>query len=103
MATVEEKMKSLAGQSAPAEILINLEQLLQQYYSVHPDPENSLQKVSFGTSGHRGSSSNGTFNEDHILAVTQAVAEYRKTAGINGPLYMGMDSHGLSEPAQKRL
>lgn len=101
MATVEEKMKSLAGQPAPPEILINLDLLREQYYSIHPDPDNSLQKVSFGTSGHRGSSATGSFNEDHILAVTQAVAEYRKNQGISGPLFMGMDSHGLSEPAQK--
>ncbi len=91
----------LAGKIAPVEILINVSQLLDAYYSIHPDPENPLQQVSFGTSGHRGSSLSGTFNEDHILAVTQAVAEYRHSQGINGPLFLGMDSHALSAPAQK--
>ncbi|MGC9525091.1 MAG: phosphoglucomutase (alpha-D-glucose-1,6-bisphosphate-dependent) [Limnospira sp.] len=91
----------LAGKVAPADILEDIDRLLDQYYSVHPDPNNPQQQVSFGTSGHRGSSANGTFNEDHILAVTQATVEYRKNNGITGPLYMGMDSHALSEPAQK--
>jgi phosphoglucomutase len=100
MAT-EEKISPLAGKPAPTEILIDIAKLRDQYYTVHPDRENPLQRVSFGTSGHRGSSANGTFNEDHILAVSQAVAEYRRSQGINGPLYMGMDSHGLSAPAQK--
>ena len=66
-----------------------------------PIPENSVQQVSFGTSGHRGTAANATFNEDHILAVSQAVAEYRQGQGITGPLFMGMDTHALSEPAQK--
>lgn len=91
----------LAGKIAPVEILINVSQLLDAYYSIHPDAENLLQQVSFGTSGHRGSSLSGTFNEDHILAVTQAVAEYRHSQGINGHLFLGMDSHALSAPAQK--
>ncbi len=72
------KGQPLAGKPAPADSLINVETLLDQYYSVHPEPENPLQQVSFGTSGHRGTSANGTFNEDHILAVSQAVVEYRK-------------------------
>lgn len=99
--TADETISPLAGKPAPAEILINVDRLLDQYYSVHPDPENPLQRVSFGTSGHRGSSATGTFNEDHILAVSQAVVEYRQSQGIDGPLYMGMDTHLLSEPAQK--
>ncbi|RAM48703.1 MAG: phosphoglucomutase, alpha-D-glucose phosphate-specific [Hapalosiphonaceae cyanobacterium JJU2] len=99
--TAVEQTNPLAGKPAPADILINVEQLLDQYYTVHPDPNNPLQRVSFGTSGHRGTSANGTFNEDHIVAVSQAVAEYRKSQGINGPLYMGMDTHALSAPAQK--
>jgi phosphoglucomutase len=99
--TAAEQINPLAGKPAPADILIDVEQLLDQYYTVHPDPDNPLQRVSFGTSGHRGSSANGTFNEDHILAVSQAVAEYRQSQGINGPLYMGMDTHALSAPAQK--
>lgn len=98
---VAETVSPLAGKSAPPSVLIDVGKLLEQYYTVHPDPDNSLQKVSFGTSGHRGSSANGTFNEDHILAVSQAVAEYRKSQGIDGPLYMGMDTHALSAPAQK--
>lgn len=101
MQTVEEKISPLAGKPAPADGLIDVAKLLDQYYTVQPDPANPLQKVSFGTSGHRGSSANGTFNESHILAVSQAVAEYRKSQGIDGPLYMGMDSHALSAPAQK--
>lgn len=99
--TAAEQINPLAGKPAPADILIDVKQLLDQYYTVHPDPDNPLQRVSFGTSGHRGSSANGTFNEDHILAVSQAVAEYRQSQGINGPLYMGMDTHALSAPAQK--
>jgi phosphoglucomutase len=101
MPSVEEKVSPLAGKLAPADSLIDVTKLLDQYYTIQPDPANSLQKVSFGTSGHRGSSANGTFNEVHILAVSQAVAEYRKSQGIDGPLYMGMDSHALSAPAQK--
>ena len=94
-------LSPLAGKLAPIESLIDVNQLLTAYYSLQPDPENSLQQVSFGTSGHRGSSLNRTFNEDHILAVSQAVAEYRHSQGINGPLFLGMDSHALSAPAQK--
>lgn len=101
MPQVEQKISPLAGKLAPPNILIDVAQLLDQYYSIHPDPNNPIQKVSFGTSGHRGSAANGTFNEDHILAVSQAVAEYRATQGINGPLYLGMDTHALSAPAQK--
>ena len=96
-----ENLSPLAGKLAPIESLINVSQLLDAYYSIQPDPENPLQQVSFGTSGHRGSSLRGTFNEDHILAVSQAVAEYRASQGINGPLFLGMDSHALSVPAQK--
>jgi phosphoglucomutase len=99
--TAEPKLSPLAGKPAPESILINVETLLDQYYTVQPDPENPLQRVSFGTSGHRGSAATGTFNEAHILAVSQAVAEYRQSQGINGPLFMGMDTHALSAPAQK--
>jgi phosphoglucomutase len=101
MQTVDEKIHPLAGKPAPADSLIDVPKLLQDYYTLHPDPNHPLQKISFGTSGHRGSAANSTFNEDHILAATQAVVEYRKSKGINGPLYMGMDSHALSLPAQK--
>ncbi|MEB3123431.1 MAG: phosphoglucomutase (alpha-D-glucose-1,6-bisphosphate-dependent) [Snowella sp.] len=96
-----ETLNPLAGKLAPVESLIDVSQLLTAYYSLQPNPENPLQQVSFGTSGHRGSSLSGTFNEDHILAVSQAVAEYRHSQGINGPLFLGMDSHALSAPAQK--
>jgi len=96
-----ENLSPLAGKIAPVESLIDVSQLLTAYYSIQPNPENPLQQVSFGTSGHRGSSLSGTFNEDHILAVSQAVAEYRASQGINGPLFLGMDSHALSAPAQK--
>jgi phosphoglucomutase len=96
-----ENLSPLAGKIAPVESLIDVNQLLTAYYSIQPNPENPLQQVSFGTSGHRGSSLSGTFNEDHILAVSQAVAEYRASQGINGPLFLGMDSHALSAPAQK--
>lgn len=91
----------LAGKPAPADMLINVEALRSQYYSLHPDPSDPLQRVSFGTSGHRGTAAKATFNEDHILAITQAIAEYRQGKGITGPLYIGMDSHALSEPAQR--
>ncbi|ELR97503.1 phosphoglucomutase (alpha-D-glucose-1,6-bisphosphate-dependent) [Gloeocapsa sp. PCC 73106] len=91
----------LAGLPAPADIIIDVSQLQQQYYSLKPDPQDPLQKVSFGTSGHRGSAAKATFNEAHILAMSQAVVEYRRSQGIDGPLFMGMDSHALSAPAQR--
>ena len=90
----------LAGKPAPRELLVDL-QLLRRRYFEKPDPADPQQRVSFGTSGHRGSSLRGSFNEAHILAVTQAVCEYRKAQGTTGPLYLGADTHGLSEPAQR--
>ena len=101
MKTKEKQISPLAGQPAPDEIIIDILKLREQYYTVHPEPDNPQQQVRFGTSGHRGSSTLGTFNEDHVLAMAQAVAEYRRSQGINGPLYLGMDSHALSTPAQK--
>ncbi len=89
----------LAGKPAPLEVLVNIPRLVSAYYTLHPDPQNPAQAVVFGTSGHRGSSLTGSFNEDHVLAISQAIAEYRKAAGITGPLFMGMDTHALSEPA----
>ncbi|MGB4676460.1 MAG: phosphoglucomutase (alpha-D-glucose-1,6-bisphosphate-dependent) [Aggregatilineales bacterium] len=89
----------LAGEAAPHELLINVPRLIAAYYTVHPDPANPAQRVSFGTSGHRGVSLEGSFNEDHILAICQAIAEHRAAQGINGPLFIGMDTHALSEPA----
>ena len=89
----------LAGKPAPRELLVNVPRLISAYYSEHPDPANPAQRVSFGTSGHRGSSTKGTFNDDHIAAICQAIVEYRASAGISGPLFLGMDTHALSEPA----
>ncbi len=91
----------LAGKPAPKDLLIDVAQLRRQYYDIHPDPDNPLQRVAFGTSGHRGSAAKGTFNEDHVLAITQAIVEYRQTQGIDGPLFIGMDTHALSAPAQR--
>ncbi len=89
----------LAGKAATPETLINIPRLISAYYTRKPDPVQPTHQVSFGTSGHRGSSLNYSFNEDHILAISQAICEYRKAAGISGPLYLGMDTHALSEPA----
>jgi phosphoglucomutase len=91
----------LAGKPAPPGILIDPERLVAAYYSVRPDPENPEQQVSFGTSGHRGSPEDGSFNEAHILATTQAICEYRAAQGISGPLYLGRDTHAASEPAER--
>ena len=88
-----------AGKPAPKESLVNVPRMVSAYYTESPDPENPLQLVSFGTSGHRGSSFRGTFNETHIMAICQAIAELRRKDGITGPLFIGMDTHGLSEPA----
>jgi phosphoglucomutase len=92
-------LSPLAGKPAPASILVNLPRLISAYYSDQPDASVPAQRVAFGTSGHRGSSFKTTFNEGHILAIAQAVAEYRAGAGITGPLFLGMDTHPLSEPA----
>ena len=89
----------LAGKPAPQSILTNIPRLVADYYLLAPDAGETAQRVSFGTSGHRGSSSLRSFNEAHILAVSQAVADYRAAQGIDGPLYLGMDTHALSEPA----
>ncbi len=89
----------LAGKPAPKEILADIPRLLADYTAVRPDPLDPAQQVSFGTSGHRGTSAEGSFNEDHILAISQAICEHRAGAGISGPLYMGMDTHALSLPA----
>jgi len=91
----------LAGRPAPQEALIDVGQLERAYYERTPDLGNPSQAVSFGTSGHRGTSSQGTFNEAHILAITQAICEYRHTHQITGPVFMGMDTHALSAAAQR--
>jgi phosphoglucomutase len=89
-----------AGQPATAADLVDVAKLVTAYFAVHPDPGEEVQRVWFGTSGHRGSAFTATFNEDHIAATTQAICEYRAGAGISGPLYLGADTHALSEPAQ---
>ena len=89
----------LAGQPAPDSILENIPRLVSLYYSVQPDPQDPVQRVAFGTSGHRGCARDGSFNEAHILAISQAVCEYRAGQGIDGPLFLGIDTHALSEPA----
>jgi phosphoglucomutase len=92
-------MSPRAGQPATAEDLVDVAKLVTAYYVLHPDPGEAAQRVSFGTSGHRGSALTATFNEDHIVAATQAICEYRAGQGIGGPLYLGADTHALSEPA----
>ena len=89
-----------AGQPAAPGDLVDVAKLVTAYFEVHPDPGEAAQRVSFGTSGHRGSAFTATFNEDHIAATTQAICEYRDGQGIRGPLYLGADTHALSEPAQ---
>jgi len=89
----------LAGKQAPRSMLVNIPRLVSAYYTQIPDVSNPEERVSFGTSGHRGSSFRKNFNEDHVLAISQAICEYRRKRGINGPLFMGMDTHALSEPA----
>ncbi|HVN39209.1 MAG TPA: phosphoglucomutase (alpha-D-glucose-1,6-bisphosphate-dependent) [Myxococcota bacterium] len=91
----------LAGKPAPKEILVDLARLEREYYARVPDPDDPAQRVAFGTSGHRGSSLQGSFTESHILAITQAICEYRRARGIGGPLFMGKDTHALSGPAQR--
>ena len=90
-----------AGMPATPADLINVDEVVGKYYDCIPAPANPEQRVSFGTSGHRGSSLKTSFNEAHIVAISQAIAEYRKAAGVTGPLYIGRDTHALSDPAQK--
>ena len=92
-------LHKLAGKPATVDMLVNIPRLISGYYTRRPDPSAPPQQVSFGTSGHRGSSLDNSFNEDHILATTQAICEYRRSKGIDGPLFLGMDTHGLSEPS----
>jgi phosphoglucomutase len=91
----------LAGKPAPKEMLIDVARLEKEYFERHPDLHDPNQLVSFGTSGHRGSPLHGTFTEAHILAITQAICDYRRAQGTDGPLYMGKDTHALSGPAQR--
>jgi len=91
----------LAGKPAPQSLLVDLARLEREYYERQPDAADPNQLVSFGTSGHRGSSLKGTFTEAHILAITQAICDYRRSKSVDGPLYMGRDTHALSAPAQR--
>jgi phosphoglucomutase len=93
------RVHPLAGQPAPSTVLANIPRLITAYFSERPDPGNPAQRVAFGTSGHRGSAFKISFNEAHILAVTQAICVQRKKEGTDGPLFLGMDTHALSEPA----
>ena len=96
-------MHDRAGLRALPEDLVDLDALISAYFEIKPDVSNPAQKVVFGTSGHRGSSLDGAFNEAHILAVTQAIVEYRAAQGVTGPLFVGRDTHGLSEPAWRSV
>jgi phosphoglucomutase len=96
---MSQKTSPLAGKPAPASILVDVPKLLAAYVDLKPDPSEPSQRVSFGTSGHRGSSLDRSFNEWHILATSQAICEYRKGKGIDGPLFIGFDTHALSQPA----
>jgi len=93
------KLSPLAGKPAPASVLVDIPRLVTAYYTVQPDPAESTQRVAFGTSGHRGSSFDASFNEWHVLAISQAICLYRQAQGIDGPLYLGADTHALSTPA----
>src|ERR1700693_1625084 len=95
------KISPLAGKPAPKDMLIDVARLEKEYFERHPDRHDPNQLVSFGTSGHRGSPLHGTFTEAHILAITQAICDYRRTQGTGGPLYLGKDTHALSGPAQR--
>jgi phosphoglucomutase len=95
-----ETLSPLAGKPAPPEILVDVSQLERAYYDTRPDFEDPNQLVQFGTSGHRGSSLRGSFNEAHILAITQAICDYRRMQATTGPMYLGKDTHALSAPAQ---
>jgi phosphoglucomutase len=87
------------GTRPTPDTLVNIPRLITAFYALHPDPENPAQRVAFGTSGHRGSALNASFNDDHIAAITQAIVEYRRGQSITGPLFLAMDTHALSEPA----
>jgi phosphoglucomutase len=89
----------LAGKPAPKSLLVDVPKLVAAYFDRHPDPAVKGERVAFGTSGHRGTSTAGTFNEDHILAITQAICHYRRDQKIDGPLFIGIDTHALSVPA----
>lgn len=100
---VEERVaiSPLAGRSATRELLVDVARLEREYYERRPDVSDPNQMVGFGTNGHRGSPLRGTFTEAHILAITQAICDYRRSQATDGPLYMGKDTHALSGPAQR--
>ena len=93
------RISPLAGKPAPESLLVDVPKLLAAYVDLRPDPSVAAQRVAFGTSGHRGSSLARSFNQWHVWAVTQAICEHRAGAGIDGPLYLGIDTHALSQPA----
>ena len=95
----DSRVNALAGKSAPEAMLVDIPRLITAYYTIVPDAAVSAQRVAFGTSGHRGSAFKGTFNESHVLAITQAICDYRARQGIRGPLFLGADPHALSVPA----
>jgi phosphoglucomutase len=94
-----EKIDPRAGQPAPRDVLVDVPRLVTAYYTLRPDPAEAAQRVAFGTSGHRGSAFEASFNEAHVLAITQAICDHRRARGIDGPLFLGIDTHALSEPA----
>jgi phosphoglucomutase len=96
---MSQQISPLAGKPAPKSILVDVDRLLAAYAAVRPDPSVPAQRVAFGTSGHRGSSFDGSFNEHHILAISQAICDFRSSKGIDGPLFVGADTHALSQPA----
>jgi Phosphoglucomutase/phosphomannomutase, alpha/beta/alpha domain I len=96
-----EVISPIAGKPAPKEMLVDVARLEKEYFERRPDLNDPNQMVSFGTSGHRGSPFHGTFTEAHILAITQAICDYRRQQRTDGPLYMGKDTHGISTPAQR--
>ncbi|MEW9571550.1 phosphoglucomutase (alpha-D-glucose-1,6-bisphosphate-dependent) [Rhodanobacter sp. Si-c] len=96
---MSQQISPLAGKPAPKSILVDIGKLLTAYTAVKPDPSVPAQRVAFGTSGHRGSSFDGSFNENHILAISQAICDYRQSKGVDGPLFIGADTHALSQPA----
>ncbi|QSI30893.1 alpha-D-glucose phosphate-specific phosphoglucomutase [Variovorax sp. RKNM96] len=96
---MSQQTNPLAGKPAPLELLVNVPRLISAYYTGRPDPSVPAQRVAFGTSGHRGSSFDDAFNEWHVLAISQAICDYRKQKGIDGPLFLGIDTHALSTPA----
>src|SRR3982751_39942 len=93
------RLSPRAGKPPPTNMLVDLPKLITAYYTERPDPAIASQRVAFGTSGHRGGSFERSFNEAHVLAITQAICGYRKQQGITGPLFLGFDTHALSAPA----